>query len=940
MDFLFWRQWVVTLALSLTLVGAESPLPLATGGVVDFARDILPLLQSRCIECHGPAKQKSGLRLDDRMRMLQGGDDLGPSIRPGDSAGSPLIRVVSGLVPDKKMPEKGPALSVAEIGLLRAWIDQGAKGSESAKETAAPVPHWSFQPVRRPMIPVGYSKTINPIDAFVRAELKRKGIKPSSEADRTTLIRRLYSVMLGVPPTLEEVEAFRVDRRPLAFERLVDRVLEDPAYGERWGRHWLDVIRFAESNGFETNRERTTAWRFRDYIIQSLNEDKPYDQFVREQIAGDALGVDVATGFLVGGPWDIVGSPDPALTAQQRADQLDDMVNTTGTAFLGLTLGCARCHTHKFDPITHREYYAMTAIFGGVRQGERALPRSAEQEAALQMEIERILVLEKRLEKYLPKPVKVTNTALLPPVNARLNEDSFPTISARFVRFTISSAGGGQPCLDELEVWSGSSNVALASHGTKATANGTLAGYEIHQLAHINDGRFGNTRSWISSVSDQGWIQLELPQIESIQRITWGRDREGLFTDRLATNYRIEVAESVGQWKTVSGSDLRQPIGVVKPKKPEYRFEGISETESREGKKWLSDLEEARKRREEFARTPMVHAGIFSQPKPAHRLHRGDPLQLREAVTPATLDLFQPVRMEESVPEQRRRLTLAHWITRSDHPLTARVIVNRIWQQHFGVGLVDTPSDFGRNGTRPTHPELLDCLADELVHPNRGSKEPMPLPWTLKRLHRLILCSATWKQSGTPRTEALRTDAGNRLLWRFQPRRLEAEGIRDTILAVSGSLNRTAGGPSFYLLDVDRENVYHYRPKEDFGPAESRRMVYAFKVRMEQDGVFGAFDCPDGSLVTPRRTASTTPLQALNLFNSRFILKQSDLFAERLKRESGASIRAQIQRGWELTYGRRPDRFETDRAEVFLRKEGLPALCRALLNSNEFLFIP
>ena len=296
--------------------------------------------------------------------------------------------------------------------------------------------------------------------------------------------------------------------------------------------------------------------------------------------------------------------------------------------------------------------------------------------------------------------------------------------------------------------------------------------------------------------------------------------------------------------------------------------------------------------------------------------------------------------MEESVPEQRRRLTLAHWITRSDHPLTARVIVNRIWQQHFGVGLVDTPSDFGRNGTRPTHPELLDWLADELVHPNRGSKEPMPLPWTLKRLHRLILCSATWKQSGTPRTEALRTDAGNRLLWRFQPRRLEAEGIRDTILAVSGSLNRTAGGPSFYLLDVDRENVYHYRPKEDFGPAESRRMVYAFKVRMEQDGVFGAFDCPDGSLVTPRRTASTTPLQALNLFNSRFILKQSDLFAERLKRESGASIRAQIQRGWELTYGRRPDRFETDRAEVFLRKEGLPALCRALLNSNEFLFIP
>jgi len=286
--------------------------------------------------------------------------------------------------------------------------------------------------------------------------------------------------------------------------------------------------------------------------------------------------------------------------------------------------------------------------------------------------------------------------------------------------------------------------------------------------------------------------------------------------------------------------------------------------------------------------------------------------------------------LSTNAPERERRLALADWIARPDNPLTARVIVNRIWQHQFGVGLVNTPNDFGRNGSKPTHPELLDWLASDLIEHG----------WSLKHLQRRIVSSATWQQSGLPRKEALAVDAGSRLLWRFPPRRIEAEGIRDSILAVSGNLDRARGGPSFYLHVVDRENVYHYHPKEAFGPADTRRMVYAFKVRMEQDGIFGAFDCPDGSLVVPKRSVSTTPLQALNLFNSRFILDQSRTFADRLRHEAGEQPESQVRAAWQLAFNRTPQRAEAEEAMAFVRSEGLPAFCRGVLNANEFLFIP
>ncbi len=920
---------------------AAPPLPAAVARPVDFTREIAPILNASCISCHGAERQKGGYRLDSPTAAVRGGEAHSPAIVPGDSAASPLIRLVAGLGPDTRMPAKGDPLTPEQIGLLRGWIDQGAKWPANAPAEADPIrSHWAFRPVERPAVPLpatGAPPGGNPIDAFIRDRLAADRLAPSPEADRTTLIRRLHLVMLGLPPTPEDVSAFVADPRPDAYARLVDRVLEDPRYGERWGRHWLDVIRFAESNGFETNRERPNAWRFRDYVIAAFNSDKPYDRFVREQLAGDTLGEDVATGFLVGGPVDIVKSPDVALTAQQRADELDDMVGTTGTAFLGLTTGCARCHSHKFDPISHREYHALTALFAGVRHGDRELPPSPERQAALDRADAQIRGLERALEPYIAAAGKpAPGTPLRPPVNFRRNEDAFAPVEARYLRFTVLATTGGEPCLDELEVWAGDRNVALASLGARVTASGTLAGYDIHRLEHLNDGRTGNRHSWISDEAGRGWVQVEFARPERIGRVVWGRDREGQFQDRLATRYRIETSLTPDGWQPVADSANREPFAAEKPPTgPEYRFTGLPAEEAARGQRWLAELEEARRARKELAKAPQVYAGNFSEPGPTHRLNRGDPLQPRETVAPGTLAIFRPLTLATNTPEQSRRRELADWIASPDNPLTARVIVNRVWQHHFGVGLVSTPNDFGRNGSPPSHPALLDWLAAELVHPSDGSPS-----WSLKHLQRLILHSATWRQSSAPRPDALAVDGASRLLWRFPPRRLEAEGIRDSILAVSGNLDRTAGGPSFFLHEVDRENVYHYHPKERFGPAENRRMVYAFKVRMEQDGIFGAFDCPDGSLVMPRRSVSTTPLQALNLFNSRFIVDQADLFAGRLAREAGAGPQDQVRRAWQLAFGRAPAAPEAAAAAEFLGAEGLPALCRAVLNANEFLFIP
>ncbi|HIE70409.1 MAG TPA: DUF1549 domain-containing protein, partial [Planctomycetes bacterium] len=474
----------------------------------------------------------------------------------------------------------------------------------------------------------------------------RARLRLSPAAGPATLIRRLYLVMLGVVPSPEEVTSFVADQRPDSFERLVDKVLADARYGERWARHWLDVVRFAESDGFETNHQRPNAWRFRDYVIDAFNSDTPYDQFVREQLAGDALGADVATGFLVAGQADIVGSPDPVLTAQQRADQLDDMVATTGTAFLGMTVGCARCHSHKFDPISQRDYYALTAVFAGVRHGERDLPMSAAQAAKLAQLDERIATLGQQLAPFVVhKPTaSPADAKLRPAVNFARNEEHFAPVVAKFVRMTIFATSNAEPCIDELEVWAGDKNVGLASNGTTATASSTLPGYDIHKLAHVHDGLVGNNHSWISNAKGGGWVQLELAQPTRIDRVVWGRDRHDTIRDRLPVQYRIEAAMRANKWQVIASSGDRAPFAAA-PKAhaaPSYRFDAVRSSVAEQGRAWLAEWRAMRQQRTSLAHPPKAYAGTFTQPGPAHLLRRGDPMQLGEQVAAGTLTLFQP----------------------------------------------------------------------------------------------------------------------------------------------------------------------------------------------------------------------------------------------------------------------------------------------------------
>ena len=910
-------------------------------------------------------------------------------------------------------------------------------------------------------------------------------------------------VLRGLPPTPEEVEAFVDAGSPDSWATLIDRFLDAPEYGERWARHWLDVARFAETNGFETNTPRPNAWPYRDYVIRSFNEDKPFDRFVLEQLAGDVFGADAATGFLVGGPYDTVLSPDVGLTLQQRQDELADMVNTTSTAFLGLTVACARCHDHKFDPIAQRDYYAMAAVFGGVRHGERPLrppgdeshPRVEElrrQIAARRAEFEampdrsadglgrtswllddeagvRVTALRERagygvnpegtgrgrrddrgdstrlpnlgrgryswwadvtdedVIAYAPevegphrvwlswgagyethaidatfwldedgdgattddrvllatvdqrrfadgscapeneplwsgllnvgvheltrstrivlragserRPVTADVVvleeasaslsalpSLRPGVSPLLNREEFDPVTTDRLRVRVFATNSAEPCLDELEVFANGVNVAPEA---VVKTSGNYVGDPKHRAAHLNDGRYGNGRSWISDSAGTGRVELAFGERVTIDRVEWSRDRDGVYGDRLATEYVIEVGEAGGAWRVVSSSRDRLPPGLARRDIPAYRLAGLEPELVARADTLLARVRTLERTAADLERLPPVYAGRFEVPPPTHRLHRGDPMAEREVVAPDVPAVFGSLALDPGAPEAERRLALARWLCDPANPLTARVIVNRLWMHHFGEGLVDSPSDFGVMGSAPTHPELLDWLAAELVDN----------AWSLKHIQRLIVNSRTWRQSSRPNPVGLAKDAQARLLWRFPPRRMEAEVLRDTILSVSGALSTKRGGEGFSVFEPNDNYVRVYTPREVSGPDTWRRMIYMTKVRMERGPVFDVFDTPDAGLVCPKRSRSTTALQALSLFNSSFVIEQARRFAARIDREAGSSVELRIRRAYRLAFGRDPTPPETADALELVDEHGLRALCRALINTNELAFV-
>jgi hypothetical protein len=774
---------------------ADAQLPPSATVKIDFARDIEPLLAKRCLVCHGAQQQMSGLRLDQRDAALKGGDS-GPDIVTGKSAESRLIRLVAGQE-KKVMPPVGERLSANEIGLLRAWIDQGVAWS------VARAPHWSFQKIQRPAVPAVTDRAWprNEVDNFILARLEREGIAPSPEAGKLTLLRRLSLDLTGLPPTPEEVREYLSDNRPDAYERLVDRLLDSPHYGEKWARYWLDLARYADSDGYEKDRARPWAWRYRHWVIDALNRDMPYDEFTREQLAGDLLpnrnqDTLVATGFNRNTLTNREGGTDPE---QFRDEQVLDRAATLGTVWMGLTVGCAQCHNHKFDPISQKEFYQLTAFFNTQEEVNMQAPLPGE------------------LGPYLAAKPEYDRKR-----RALLEEYKIPG--------------------------------AFADYQSKLRESALHPGH--HEDWDFAYGEFTHT-------------------VDNARKV--------LFLDPAK---RSEVQENA-MLDVFLGS-----CGNLYPK------EHCEELKVREVRTKLNELN---------AKLPAVsYAPVLleNDTPPKTYIHvKGDWRDHGAEVQPGTLAVLPP--LPAGVPATR--LALARWLTSPDHPLTSRVAVNRIWQEVFGRGIVYTSEDFGTQGDRPTHPELLDWLATEYMR--RG--------WSQKQMIRLLVTSATYRQSSHARPELQEKDPNNTLLARQSRLRLSAELIRDEALFAGGLLDFRVGGRSVRPAQPKGVAELSYggsvKWEESTGADRYRRGMYILFQRTVPYPQLINFDAPAATLACTRRERTDTPLQALNLMNDPVFFEAAQGLAFRILRESDGAFRDRLKYAYAVTLAREPSGREAER---------------------------
>ena len=939
---------------------------------VDFKQHVAPLLETHCLGCHSKNIAKGDMSLASRDQLFENGFVL-----PGDPEGSYLLELVAGV--DGKpaeMPQDSAPLPAEAVAVIRDWIASGADWPDDLtleERSQADLSWWSLQPLADvdppEATPTAPGWGDHPIDRFLAATLAEQGLAPNPPADRRTLIRRVTYDLTGLPPSPEEVAAFVTDTDPAAYETLIDRLLDSPHYGERWGRHWLDVVRFGESNGYERNFLINDLWPFRDWVIKSFNDDKPFDRFIREHLAGDVFGaadrdVMIGSAFLVSGPYDDVGNQDPAQAAQIRANTLDEIIRSTGEGFLGLTIGCARCHNHKFDPIKQSDYYRLYATFAGIRHGSTAWATAEQKQARA----EAIRPLEKR-KGELTAALAEQREAILdrsrqqlavyetewsrPPVDRTGTEERFDPMMARFVRL-ICEAGDINPegrgfKLDEFEVYSAdddSRNVALASAG--AVASGPSRKPEFYGPQLVNDGRFG------ARLIGNDEVTIELAEPTAINRVVFSSARGEKTPDHnlfgFVAEYRIEVSPDGKQWIEVASGRDRQPREKPLPgaRPPAGRKQPLSHLEHRLLEKATTDDEasqrdalsrELREVENAIRKIPdLPQAWIGSRNAkdaagPFHIFLGGSPQKEGDEVVPASLSFLgqvaRPYQLTADTPESQRRQALADWIVAADNPLTPRVLANRVWHYHCGTVIVATPNDFGVMGSRPAHPQLLDWLARQLV---AGG-------WRLKPLHRLIMTSQAYRQSSAWRQGPAAVDSDARLLWRFPPRRLAAEELRDTLLSVAGKLDTKMGGPGFRLYAFEQDNVCTYTPLDEHGPETYRRAVYHQNARASVVDLMTEFDQADCTLSEPRRASTTTPLQALTLFNHDFTLDMAEALAERLEAEAGPAHADQIERLCGLAYQRAPSPAERERLTGFVAKHGLRALCRAVLNSNELLYL-
>ena len=978
----------------------------------NFDTRIAPLLASRCLSCHNGLEKKGGLDLSQSKAAFAGGDS-GKVLEAGKPDASLLWEKIS----TDEMPPKKP-LKAEEKALLREWIQDGMHWGQdpidSFKFTTdgrAGYDWWSLKPVVRPALPPVKAShwPRNAIDHFIAAKLESNGLSPAAEADRRTYIRRLSFDLLGLPPSIDEVNAFVADQSSDAYEKLVTRLLDSPAYGERWARHWLDVVRFGESQGFERDRLRPNSWRYRDWVVMALNRDLPYDKFVRQQLAGDVIAPDdplsvIATGYLVAAPWDEVGQSQQsaAMRAVVRQDELEDVVGTTAQTFLGLTANCARCHDHKFDPISQREYYQLAAALGGVRHGERE-SLSNPGRVGLQARVEELksrrqpiaaainaldAPVRERLKSVQPSPKSVPADLPVPIARWEFNgnlEDSLGSLhgvaqgnaqieNGHLIldgqQSFVATAAIKKPLREKtLEAWVKVPNLKQQGGGVMtlqkldgSTFDSIVFGEREPSKWFPGSDGFSRSMDLVEAepeqVADQFVHVAIVYQADlGVRAYRNGRPYGRPYQATAIATYETDKAQIVfgmrhapaGGNRMLSGEidraqlydraltaqEIAASAGVIPPAveiTTEAIVAALSPSDSQRRNELVQQLT-AVESELRLLSGGSTYAVTPRQPEATYLLLRGNPATRGEEVPPGGVKSIvagtHEFLLPSDAPEAQRRIELAKWITDPQNPLTARVIVNRLWHYHFGTAFVDTPNDLGFNGSRPSHPELLDWLASELVQQG----------WSLKSIHRLIVLSATYRQSPAMNPEAMQRDADNRLLWRKTPMRLEAEALRDAVLEVSGELNSSMGGPGFQDFTTFTANSQFYEVIDPVGFAFQRRSLYRTWIRSGRNPLLDVLDCPDPSTTAPKRAVTTTPLQALALLNNSFLLRMADKLADRINSEGHETNSAKVTQAFERVLQRPPATNELTLSIKLVEEHGLPALARVLFNSNEFLYV-
>jgi len=988
---------------SAAFAGSERP--------VDFATQVQPLLVAHCVKCHGPNESQSGLRLD-RFALLRKGGDRGPAVVPGKTGKSLLFQALTGQGDLTPMPAEAPRLPPAKIALFERWINEGGKGPDDDPLGSEPKKHWAFEPIRRPNVPqvTAGDPPGNPIDAFIRERLVAEHIAPSPEADRFTLIRRLSLDLRGLPPRPDEVEAFRRDVTPGAYERLVERMLASPTYGERWGRHWLDQARYADSNGFTIDSPRA-IWKYRDWVISAINDDLPFDQFSIEQLAGDLLPERtpeeiVATGFHRNTLVNEEGGTDKE---QFRVEAVMDRVNTTGAVFLGLTVGCAQCHHHKFDPISQRDYYNLFAIFNNCDEPTFATPTTAQ--ARRLQEIDRqIAEAEKPLAEHdrqlmASQPAWEKQIAARPPARwtvlepATFRTEKGAVLNALadrslVVDFSVpandtyhieADVPDGEITAIRLETMTHPSLPLSGPGRSDAEGNFVLSEFELRarplktSASAASDWHVVHLAGAIADHSQDGFPAAHAIDVDRTTGWSVGTKVGDAHVNRelivfpaepihnpggtrieviLRHNYsepnfligRVRLSAASGPADALKlPNSIRDLALIPRPKRTKGQRTQLASAfrETDRGRaRMAGQVDTLKSQKSSLGRAIPTTLVMRERPRPrdSHIMIRGDFLRTGARVTGGAPAFLPALRQKNDRPT---RLDLARWLFDPENPLTARVTVNRMWQHFFGNGLVETENDFGVQGSLPTHPEMLDWLAAEMIH--RG--------WSRKSLHRLIVTSATYRQSSFIRDDVRGLDPNNRLLARQSRIRLEAEIVRDAALAASGLLSDKIGGPSIYPPQPEGVFVVTQQKKawpEDKGPDRYRRGMYIHFWRSSPYPMLPTFDAPEGNTTCTRRARSNTPLQALTLANDRVFVEFAQALAARILNEASTDVSSRARRGFMLCLAREPSRAEEARLTEYvaaqrslagsqtknsesIEQTAWTAGARVLLNLDEFI---